>query len=121
MKRIEYTAAGLRLFGIFLIASILAQSVEFQTVSPTRVVSSWRPALHFLGVPILDAQAGIVLIFLFKLAIGVALTLYPLRLGKLFWVGILPEIPGGIPRIGRKSQQNDYLAESEADTWGNPL
>lgn len=121
MKRIEYTAAAIRLFGIFLIVSLLVQSVEFQTVSPTRVVSSWRPALHFLGIPILEAQAGIVLLFLLKLAIGVALTLYPLRLGKLFWVGILPEIPGGIPRIGRKSPKNDYLAESETDTWGDPL
>ncbi|MEI6349640.1 MAG: hypothetical protein WCP06_00870 [Verrucomicrobiota bacterium] len=91
MKRIEYTAAAIRLLGLYLLFVTLAESMSLGTSFATNVIaSSFRaPTLHILGFNSgLDAGLAFVLSFLLRLSVGVWLVLWAKRFAGWFWTGI---------------------------------
>ena len=122
MKRIEYTAAVIRLLGICLVVTLLSQSVEIGSSVPTRVYSAFpQPALHLFGVAVMDGRSGAALLFLLKVALGASLIIYSLRLAKLFWMGILPEAPDHFRSVLRRKGPGDASREPAGDPWSDEL
>ena len=117
MKRLEYTAAAIRLAGIFFCAVLLSQNVEILAIAaPTRVFSTYtQPVLHVAGIPLMSGQAGSLLLFAVKAALAYLATVHPLRLARLFWMGILP----GIPTRLRSVLQDEPVRRPENDPWND--
>jgi len=120
MKRIEYTAGGIRLAGVCLAFSLAGQSVEISAALPTHVYSaSVEPVFHVLGIPMMTAQAGLLLMAMVKAGAAVAMIFYAQRLAKLFWMGILPEVPENLRRVlGRKNAGSN---EADSDPWSDSV
>ena len=120
MKRIEYTAAGIRLVGVYLAVTLLAQSFDISASLSTQVYSNFPgPVLHVLGVPVMDGRAGAFFLACGKLAAAVAMTFNALRLAKLFWMGILPEVPENLRSVlGHKKPAGD---DADSDPWSDSV
>lgn len=120
MKRIEYTAGAIRVAGILLAVMLAEQSVDISASLPTGVYSaSIQPTFHVLGIPIMTAQAGLLLTALIKAAAAAAMIFYAQRLAKLFWMGILPEVPEDLRRVLARKKAGPN--EADSDPWSDSV
>ena len=122
MKRIEYTAAAIRLLGVYWAVILLAQTVDISSSIPTRVYSAApQPVLHLFGVAVMTAQSGEIVLFWLKLALAAGMIIYALRWAKLFWVGILPEVADQFQSVLRRKTPGEIPGESHGDLWSDSL
>ena len=88
MKRIQYTAAAIRILGIILAVITLSKMVEISVIAPVGAVTTWRAVTHIGVLEICSAETGAVLFFLVKAALAAGLIFSSHALAKLFWRGI---------------------------------